>query len=351
LSLRQIANRKSQIDNGVMMRVAAIDVGTNTVRLLVGEPDGAGEYRPVLAAQAITRLGQGLLPDWELQPEPIRRSLAVLQRFRQAAESHAATRIAVVGTSALREAKNREAFLARARREVGLEVRVVSGEEEARLTLLGVRAAVPLGGGPWLLMDIGGGSTEFLLADGPEVRATVSTGLGAVKLTEAHLKTDPPLPEGLAAVRDVVAARMARLRTADLPSLAPAVPDQKLTFVGTAGTVTSLAAMDLALDPYDPERVNGHRLTRDRVAALCRELASLPLVRRRWVPGLEPARADVIVAGAVVCLGAMEDLDLPELTVSDGGLREGILLDLLRQSAAGSPRGPAPEQGAGSPEA
>lgn len=179
----------------------------------------------------------------------------------------------------------------------------------------------------------------------------MSTGLGAVKLTEAHLKTDPPLPEGLAAVRDVVAARMARLRTADLPSLAPAVPDQKLTFVGTAGTVTSLAAMDLALNPYDPERVNGHRLTRDRVAALCRELASLPLVRRRWVPGLEPARADVIVAGAVVCLGAMEDLDLPELTVSDGGLREGILLDLLRQSAAGSPRGPAPEQGGCSPEA
>jgi len=270
------------------MPVAAIDVGTNTVRLLVGEPDGAGGFRPVFAAQEITRLGQGLLPDRELKTEPIRRSLAALQRFRRAAESHAATRIAVVGTSALREAKNREAFLALARREAGLEVRVVSGEEEARLTLLGVRAAVPLGRGPWLLMDIGGGSTEFLLADGAEVRATVSTGLGVVKLTEAHLKADPPLPGDLAAVRDVVASRVARVRTRDLPDLVSAAPDSELAFVGTAGTVTSLAAIDLALDPYDPQRVNGHRLTRDRVAALCGELASLPLVHRRRFRGLEP---------------------------------------------------------------
>lgn len=329
------------------MRVAAIDLGTNTVRLLVGEPDGAGGFRPVFAAQEITRLGQGLLPDRELQPEPIRRSLAVLQRFRRAAESHAAGRIAVVGTSALREAKNREAFVGLARRETGLEVRVVSGEEEARLTLLGVRAAVPVGRGPWLLMDIGGGSTEFLLAEGAEVRATVSTGLGVVKLTEAHLKTDPPLAGDLAAVRDVVSARMARLRTRELPGLPSTAPDQRLAIVGTAGTVTSLAAIDLALDPYDPERVNGHRLTRDRVATLCGELASLPLVRRRRVRGLEPARADVIVAGALVCLGAMEGLGLPELMVSDGGLREGVLLDLLHRSVASPSPLQVPDRGRG----
>ncbi len=329
------------------MRFAAIDLGTNTVRLLVGEPDGAGGFRPVFAAQEITRLGQGLLPDRKLKAEPIRRSLAALRRFRRAAASHAATRIAVVGTSALREATNREAFLARARREAGLEVRVVSGEEEARLTLLGVRAAVPLGRAPWLLMDIGGGSTEFLLADGAEVRATVSTGLGVVKLTEAHLKADPPLPGDLAAVRDVVASRVARVRTRDLPDLVSAALHPGLAFVGTAGTLTSLAAIDLALVPYDPERVNGHRLTRDRVATLCGELASLPLARRRRIRGLEPARADVIVAGALVCLGAMEGLGLPELTVSDGGLREGILLDLLHRPATGPPPLRVPGQGRG----
>ncbi len=126
------------------MRVTAIDLGTNTVRLLVGESDGSGGYRPVFAAHEITRLGQGLLPDRILQPEPIQGNLVVLQRFRHAAESHAAIQIAVVGTSALREAKNRESFLDRAWREAGVQMRVISGAEEARLTLLGIRAALVL---------------------------------------------------------------------------------------------------------------------------------------------------------------------------------------------------------------
>lgn len=337
-----------------MMRAAAIDVGTNTVRLLVGEPDGAGGYRPVFAAQEITRLGQGLLPDRLLQPEPIQRTLAVLESFRRLADSHGATRSAVVGTSALREASNRQEFLHRARRETGLDVRVISGEEEARLTLRGVRAALPavgtlcgpvdqghhlrstgpdaMGaplGGRLLLMDIGGGSTEFLLADGDAILATASTGLGVVKLTEAHVRHDPPLLAELKAIRDVVVARLARLRAEGLPGFGPAAAALATTFVGTAGTVTTLAAVDLSLTSYDPGRVNGHRLSRDRVEALLRELASLPLARRRTVPGLEPARADVIVAGALVCVVVMESLGFPSILVSDGGLREGILLDLL----------------------
>ncbi len=324
------------------MRVAAIDLGTNTVRLLVGEPDGAGGYRPVFAAQEITRLGQGLLPERLLRPEPIRRTLAALHRFRQAAESYDAACIAVAGTSALREAMNREDFLERACREAGLQVRVLTGAEEARLTLLGVRAAVPAVRGRLLMMDIGGGSTEFLLADGSEIRATVSTGLGVVKLTEALLPSDPPRPEELAAVRDVVAERIAAVRTRDLAGLGLVPPWLDLAFVGTAGTVTTLAAIDLALASYDPNRVTGHRLARDRIEALGWELASLPLVQRRRIPGLEPGRADVIVAGALVCLGAMDGLGLPELMVSDGGLREGILLDLLARTAVGAPPGPTP---------
>jgi len=315
------------------MRVAAIDLGTNTVRLLVGEPDGAGGYRPIFAAQEITRLGQGLSPDRLLQPEPIQRTLAVLEWFRRLADSHGATRTAVIGTSALREARNRQEFLRRARMEMGLDVRVISGEEEARLTLRGMRAALPAVGYPLggrlLLMDIGGGSTEFLLADGDAILATASTGLGVVKLTEAHVRHDPPVPAELTAIHDVVAARLARLRAEGFPGLGPAAAAPAIAFVGTAGTLTTLAAIDLSLTSYDPGRVNGHRLTRDRVEALLRELASLPLVRRRRIPGLEPARADVIVAGALVCLVAMETLGFPTIVVSDGGLREGILLDLL----------------------
>jgi exopolyphosphatase/guanosine-5'-triphosphate,3'-diphosphate pyrophosphatase len=183
--------------------------------------------------------------------------------------------------------------------------------------------------GRLLLMDIGGGSTEFLLADGDAVVATASTGLGVVKLTEAHVRHDPPILAELTAIHDVVAARLARLRAEGFPGVGPAGAALATTFVGTAGTVTTLAAVDLSLTAYDPGRVNGHRLSRNRVHALLRELASLPLARRRTVPGLEPARADVIVAGALVCQVVMETLGFPSIVVSDGGLREGILLDLL----------------------
>jgi exopolyphosphatase/guanosine-5'-triphosphate,3'-diphosphate pyrophosphatase len=258
-----------------------------------------------------------------------------LRRFRELAETHGATAIRAVGTSALREATNRASFLAAARDEAGMEVAVVSGEEEARLTLLGVRAGLPRAPARLVMMDIGGGSTELLLADGERILATVSTGLGVVKLTESTLHHDPPAPTELDAVRRMAARRLDRARTAEIRHITA-----QDTLVGTAGTVTSLAAIDLALVPYDPARVTGHRMTRDRLAELLRRLAGLPLADRRRVPGLEPARADVIVAGVVVCLAAMDVLGFSVLTVSDGGLREGILLDLLR---TGRPPCPVPD--------
>jgi exopolyphosphatase/guanosine-5'-triphosphate,3'-diphosphate pyrophosphatase len=317
------------------MRLAAIDVGTNTIRLLIGEADGLGGYRPVLGAQEITRLGQGLLPEKILQPEPMRRSLAVLARFRALAEGHGATEIAAVGTSALREAGNRDAFLAQARAEAGLDVAVIPGAEEARLTLLGVRAGLPDPPRHLVMLDIGGGSTELLLADGPIIRGMVSTGLGAVKLSEECFPADPPDAEALAAARKIALTRLLRVRAGELPPW-----DDGAALVGTAGTVTTLAAIDLRLDPYDPERVNGHRLRRDRVAALLQDLAALPLPRRRQVRGLEPARADIIVGGTIICLAVMDALGFSHLLVSDGGLREGILLDLLDRVRA-RPSGPA----------
>ncbi|HYL82327.1 MAG TPA: Ppx/GppA phosphatase family protein [Candidatus Acidoferrum sp.] len=315
------------------MRVAVIDLGSNTIRLLVGEADGAGGYLPVFADQEITRLGEGLLPGGQLQAEPMRRSLSVLRRFRELAASQGAIAMAAVGTSALREAVNRQVFLDLAWREAGFCVRVVSGEEEARLTLRGVLAALGIPSEHLLMLDIGGGSTELLLAHGREIRAVVSTNLGVVRLTEAHLKHDPPLAEELGAIRAVVSGRIASLRTRELPARTPGE-----ILVGTAGTVTTLAAIDLSLDPYDSARVTGHCLSRERIADLLENLARLPLQERRRVPGLEPGRADVIVAGTIVCLGVMDGLGFADLTVSDGGLREGILLDFLER-VAGQPPG------------
>jgi len=324
------------------MVLAVIDVGTNTVRLLVAEPDGRGGYRPLFAGQEITRLGQGLLPDRELRPEPIRRTIAALRRFREEAEARGAASPLAVGTSALREATNRTAFLSTARDQAGIEVSVISGEEEARLTLLGVRAGLPRAPANLVMMDIGGGSTEFLHADGVRILALVSTGLGVVKLTETYLRTDPPTQAELAAVGEAAVPRLRRVRAEELRDVT-----SQTAFVGTAGTVTTLAAIDLRLDPYDPGRVTGHELTRGRVDSLLRELALSPLADRRLIRGLEPARADVIVAGALICLTAMDILGFPHLTVSDGGLREGILIDLIqRLAAATGPAGPpaAPSQ-------
>jgi len=313
------------------VRLAVIDVGTNTIRLLVVERVRPTGYRTLFADQEITRLGQGLLPDRTLQPEPIRRSLALVRRFRDQARAQGATRVVAVGTSALRVARNAGAFAA-GLGALGIECRVISGAEEARLALRGVRASLPDLPPRLLMMDIGGGSTEFLLAEGAEVRAAVSTDLGSVGLSEAYLRSDPPATEELDRLRWAARVRLARLRDAELPPLPP-----EGLLVGTAGTVTTLAAVDLGLRTYDAARVNGHRLSGPRVASLLRLLAALPVARRREVPGLEPGRADIIVGGAAICLEAMEALAFPELRAADGGLREGLVLHLLSVSADETP--------------
>ncbi len=319
----EVRNTNSASRTPVRM-AAAIDVGTNTVRLLIGEAKGRDGYRPLFAAQEITRLGEGLLPDRQLQPVPMDRTLAVLARYRDAAMREGAEVIRALGTSALREARNRDIFLRRALDEAGLRVQVISGEEEARLTLRGVLGGLPERPPRLLLMDIGGGSTEFLAVEDDRIVGLVSTGLGVVKLTEAHFRHDPPLPAELAAAREAVALRLQRVRSQELPR--GELPGM---LVGTAGTITTLAAIDLALVRYDPDRITGHVLSRARIADLVRMLAGQPLATRRAVPGLEPARADVIVAGGVICLVSMEALGVAALTVSDAGLREGILLGAL----------------------
>jgi len=303
---------------------AAIDVGTNTLRLLVAEAVTPDEFAILHEEQEITRLGEGLMPSRLLQNTPRRRSLTVLRRFADTARSLKAVKIASIATSAVREAMNREEFLAEAARKTGLALRVIDGREEARLTLLGVRHGLRLGLRRVLAIDIGGGSTEFVLASGEVIEGIVSTGLGVVKLTEQYLVSDPPTIGELRSVKEVVGARIDRLR-GELPGLEGA------QLVGTAGTVTTLAAIDLALVTYDRQKVQGHRLGLARVMELLDRLATLPLRERRGIPGLEPGRADIIVAGAAILAVSMERLGYHELRVSNDGLREGILLDLLRR--------------------
>lgn len=308
---------------------AAIDVGTNTLRLLVVEAAGPDRFTILHEEQEITRLGEGLTPARMLQDAPRRRSLTVLKRFAELARRFKVEHVGVVATSAVREAKNSEEFVSEAARETGLAIRVIDGKEEARLTILGVRHGLHLGSQRVLVMDVGGGSTEFVLAKGAAIEAIVSTGLGVVKLTERHLVSDPPAPAEIRDLEQAVVARIERLRR-ELPDF------EGTRLIGTAGTATTLAAIDMALVTYDRRRVQGHRLSLARVRELLDRLAALPLEERRRIPGLEPGRADVILAGAAIVAASMERLGFQEMQVSDDGLREGILLDLLGKQDRGA---------------
>jgi exopolyphosphatase / guanosine-5'-triphosphate,3'-diphosphate pyrophosphatase len=307
-------------------RLATIDLGTNTVRVLVVEADGT-EWRPLYQTQRVTRLGEGQASAGRLLPEPMRRTAAAVAEFAAAARARGAETVRVVATSAVREAANRDEFVRLAREVSGCAVDVVSGEEEARLTLRGVAASLPGLGGSFLLFDIGGGSTELVAADAGRAVAAVSLRLGVVPLTERYLDDGP-----------VDAARFERLRRAVDDCLEPELPPSigaslSPPLVGTAGTVTTLAALDMGLTAYDADRVHGHVLRRATVEALRKSLGAMTLRERAELPCLEPGRADVLVPGVVICLAVMDRLLRDSLVVSDRGLREGIVHDTLARSA------------------
>ena len=286
-----------------MTRVAAIDLGTNSTRLLVADVED-GEVRELARRTEITRLGEGVDERRRLLPVPVARVRNVLAEFRREAEGLGAERTLAIATSAVRDAENGEAFLGEVEWSYGFATRLLSGDEEAELTVRGVRAGRELPPGT-LVLDVGGGSTE-LISDG----LRVSLDVGSVRLTERYLHADPPT----AAELDACAAAVRAL----LPEAEPAAA------VGVAGTVTTLAALELGF--YDPERVHGHRLGREQVAALVDRLAGLPLARRRELPGLEPERAPVIVGGAVVVREVLARYDLAELEVSEHDILTGAAL-------------------------
>jgi exopolyphosphatase/guanosine-5'-triphosphate,3'-diphosphate pyrophosphatase len=287
-----------------MSQVAAVDIGTNSTRLLIA--DGTRE----LARESIvTRLGEGVDRTGRLAEEPQRRVLDVLARFRRQIGDAPA---AAVMTSAVRDAANGDAFAARVRDVLGFPARTLSGDEEARLTFLGA-TSLRDDDARVLVIDIGGGSTELVLGDGERVRWHDSTQIGVVRHTERHLHSDPPTAAELEALR------------ADVCFTAPADAGVA-TAIAVAGTPTQCAAIDLALEPYDPARVEGHVLSAQRLRALLDELAALPLAERSRVPGLDPARAPVIVAGIAILLEVLNRFDLDQVEASERDILWGLAL-------------------------
>ena len=284
------------------MRVAAIDQGTNTTRLLVAEVDDGG-LRELVRRTEITRLGEGVDERHRLLPLPVARVRNVLTDYRREAERLGAERTLLVATSAVRDAENGEAFLGEVEWSYGFATQLLTGDEEAALMLRGVGEIEP----GTLVLDIGGGSTELVMLD-----SRTSLDIGAVRLTERFLHSDPPTRDELAACADYV-------RTV-LPPL------HATSAVGVAGTITTLAALDLGLDEYDRERVHGHELSLAGVERQLARLASLPLAQRREVPALEPERAPVIVAGAMIAREVLAAYVLNAYRVSEHDILDGIAL-------------------------
>ncbi len=307
-----------------MQRLASIDVGSNTLRLLIAEPPFSAVLRPIQVERRITRLGENFLPTKDLQTKAIERTISALNEFRDLMDRGGVSAYLAGATAVVREASNGSHFLNMVQEQTGLKIRSLSGAEEARLSLLGVASVNPNPAAPMAVFDIGGGSTELIWKAGRESNPAQSFSLpvGVVHLTEVFLQEDPP---GLAAC-----ARLRRQVSDLLKGISfPENPHDTL-WVGTAGTVSTLASMYLGLQEYDPDRINGAILDRRWLMELCDGLARMPLAERSNLTGLEPGREDIILAGALVTVEIMETYGLSQFTVSDAGLLEGLFLDLCQ---------------------
>ena len=306
------------------MRVAVVDIGTNSTRLLIADvaPGGAIEER--LRESTVTRLGEGVDASGRLGDAPRQRVFATLERYAAEIRAHDCEASTAVMTSAVRDAANGAEFSAAVRERFQLEGRTLSGDEEAAFTYAGATAARPAGDPTELVViDIGGGSTELVCGAGGRLGFHVSTQIGVVRHTERHLPSDPPAAAELAGLAADVDAGVRAAVPGDVRARTQAA-------VAVAGTATSCAAIDLALEHYDTTRVEGHVLARARLDDLLERLAALPLSERRGVRGLDPDRAPTIVAGVVILSRVLDAFGLGEVAVSDRDILWGVARALAR---------------------
>ena len=304
-----------------MMRLAGVDIGTLTCRLLIADLSPDGRLRAVRSERKILRLGEGVDQTKQLSGAAMDRVLQCLKEWRETIDASSVDTAAVVATSAVRDAVNRNEFLDRVKRETGFEIEILTGDEEAHRTLLGIRSGLPAGVTDLLALDIGGGSTEFILdrpGQNPVVR---SIDIGVVRLCERLLHHDPPTDEEIRQAREWI-ARVTKAAVAGMDNY------QTTTFVGTAGTITSLAAMAQKLPAYEPARMHNYTLQLDTIQELEQTLLSRKKTDRAGLPGLEKGREEVIAAGTIIIRTVMETLGEKQCLVSDLGLREGLLIHL-----------------------
>ncbi|MEE2658202.1 MAG: Ppx/GppA phosphatase family protein [Candidatus Latescibacterota bacterium] len=298
--------------------VSAIDLGTNTVLMVTARRRHDGDLEVVDDAHAIARLGQGVDATGDINDDAVSRVCKILSEYRQRAQALGSHRIRAFGTSALRDAGNREHVISQVLKHTGIELGILTGDEEAGLTFSGACFGLTL---PerYAVLDIGGGSTELALGNQQSVERSVSVDIGAVRITERFFTQLPPTREQLHQ-----ADRWTREVLQDLFVLSSTD-----TLVGVAGTVTTLGALDVGTENFSAPELNGHRLLRDRARDLARLLQSMSLEQTRALPQVSDQRADIIAGGAFILTSALDQLNVPEIVVSTWGIRYGLLLSML----------------------
>lgn len=303
--------------SGDLPRYAVIDVGTNSVKFHIGEPTGASTWRAVLDRAELTRLGEGLEESGAIAPEAMERTATAIAGMVDEAKRNGCVAIAVVGTAGLRIARNADEVIEFIRSRTGATIETISGEEEGRLAYLAVRAGLPLGAGSLVVFDTGGGSSQFTFGEGEHVLERFSVNVGAVRYTErfglSGVVSSDVLTEALAAISEDLS------RIGGRPQ-----PD---TLAGMGGAVTNLTAVSYQMAKYDPDVIQGSTLLRSEIERQIELYRSKTVEARREIVGLQPKRADVILAGACIVLTIMDKLGKDSLTVSDRGLRHGLLVD------------------------
>ena len=303
------------------MRVASIDIGTNTLLLLIAEVD-RGNVVPLVDVETIARLGEGVQKSGSLSPEAVNRGFQTLSQYMERCRSMDVEKVFAVGTSALREAGNASGFLSTVKDRLGLSIDVISGEEEALFSFLSVARDLDRGESekrPTLVVDVGGGSTEFILGKGDHVHGSVSLPMGAVRFTEQFLRSDPVRDEEWQKMEKAI-----RERLSDIPRV-----EEPLNMVAVGGTATTLASVEQGLRTFVAEKIHHFCLTEEALRNQILLYRSKTVEERKNIPGLAPARADVIPAGAAILALAMEELQCPSLLVSCHGVRYGVLYKRL----------------------
>ncbi|MEW6738694.1 MAG: Ppx/GppA phosphatase family protein [Nitrospirota bacterium] len=307
--------------------IAVIDVGTNTIRLLVGCVR-EGKIVRIATNRFVTRLGKDLQKTDRLSPDSIEKSITSIIKLKEVCKKYGVQKIIALGTSALREAENSEEFLADIKKGAGIDIEVISGEREAELTLKGILPSLHHSIAPFphfLLVDIGGGSTEWILYKKANMQNSKlnmgSIPIGAVKLFETFIKHDPPAPEELIHMKNLISQQFFMALNSSL-----IICHSSLSLVVTGGTATTIAAIDMSMDEYDGDKVHLHKISLPTLKTIYKRLITLLHNERSKIKGLEPERADIIISGTLILLALMEALNIKEVIVSDYGLLEGAII-------------------------